>query len=63
MYYGNGWTLKKFGNKRVYKDSRGKIILKSKKILSDGLWDNVGLSIRVARDLKIPKKNHPKNNS
>ena len=56
VYYGSGWTLKKFGNKRVYKDGRGKIILKSKKILGDGLWNNVGLAIRVARDLKIPKK-------
>ena len=57
VYYGNGWTLKKFGNKKIYKDTKGKIILKSKKILSDGLWDNVGLAIKVARDLKISKKN------
>jgi folylpolyglutamate synthase/dihydropteroate synthase len=56
VYYGSGWTLNKFGNKRVYKDNKGKIILKSKKILSDGLWDNVGLAIRVAKDLKISKK-------
>ena len=56
VYYGSGWNLKKFGNKRIYKDNRGKIILKSKKILSDGLWNNVGLAIRVARDLKISKK-------
>ena len=57
VYYGSGWTLKRFGNVRIYKDNSGKIILKSKKILSDGLWDNVGLAIRVARDLKISKKN------
>ena len=56
VYYNKGWNLKKFGNKRIYKDNRGKIILKSEKILSNGLWDNVGLAIRVARDLKIPKK-------
>ena len=56
VYYNKGWTLKKFGNKRIYKDNRGKIILKSKKILSNGLWDNVGLAVRVARDLKISKK-------
>ena len=56
VYYGSGWILNKFGNKRIYKDNTGKIILKSKKILSDGLWDNVGLAIRVAKDLKIPKK-------
>jgi len=57
VYYGSGWILKKLGDKRIYKDNRGKIILKSKKILSDGLWNNVGLAIRVARDLKISKKN------
>ena len=56
VYYGSGWTLNKFGNKRIYKDNKGIIILKSKKILSDGLWNNVGLAIRVARDLKISKK-------
>jgi len=56
VYYGNGWTLKKFGNKRIYNDNRGKLILKSKKILSNGLWNNVGLAIRVARDLKISKE-------
>ena len=57
VYYGSGWTLKKLGNKRIYKDNKGKIILKSKKILGEGLWSNVGLAIRVARDLKISKKN------
>ena len=58
VYYGSGWTLKKFGNKRIYKDKEGKIILKSKKIFGEGLWDNVGLAIKVARDLKIPKSGH-----
>ena len=58
IHYGGGWTLKKIGSssKRVYEDKRGKIILKNQNILSDGLWDNVGLAIRVARDLKISKK-------
>ena len=57
VYHGSGWTLKKISSsKRVYEDKRGKIILKNKNILSDGLWDNVGLSISVARDLKISKK-------
>jgi len=57
VFYGSGWTIKKFGNnKRIYKDNRGKIILKSKKIYSEGLWWNIGLAIRVARDLKISKK-------
>ena len=57
IYYGSGWVLKKFDNKRIYKDEKGQIVLKSKKIVSDGLWDNVALAIRVARDLKISKKN------
>ena len=57
VYYNIGWTLKKHGNKRIYKDNLGKINLKSNKILSDGLWNNVGLAIKVARDLKISKKN------
>ena len=56
IYYGSGWTLKKLGNKKIYKDGKGKIILKSKKIISDGLWNNVALAIRVARDLEISKK-------
>ena len=57
VYADSGWTLKKIGNKRVYKDNKGEIILKSKKILSSGLWDNLGLAIAVARFLKISKKN------
>ena len=32
------------------------MILKSKKIFSEGLWDNIGLAIKVARDLGIKKK-------
>ena len=63
VYYNSGWTLKRSGEKRIYKDNKGKIILKSKKILSDGLWNNVGLAIRVARDLKISKKNYIKSTS
>lgn len=57
IYYGSGWIIKRSGNKRIYSDKRGKIVLKSKKIISDALWENVGLAIRVARDFKISKKN------
>jgi len=57
VYYGTGWTVKKISNnKRIYKDNGGKIILQNPNILSDGLWDNIGLSIRIARDLNISKK-------
>jgi len=56
IFYGNEWSLKKSGEKRIYKDRRGKIILKSNKIFSEGIWQNVGLAVRVARDLNISKK-------
>ena len=57
IFYGNAWTLKKMKGKMIYNDKSGKIILKSKKILSNGIWQNVGLAIKVARDFNIPKKN------
>ena len=57
IFYGNAWTLKKIDNKIIYKDKKGKIVLKSKKIFSDGIWQNVGLAIKVARDFKISNKN------
>ena len=56
IFYGNEWSLKKLGKKRIYKDRRGKLILKSNKIFSEGIWQNVGLAVRVARDLNISKK-------
>ena len=40
----------------LYKDEKGIIILKSNKIFSEGIWQNVGLAIKVARDLNIPKQ-------
>mgnify|MGYP001274788139 CR=1 FL=1 len=58
IYYGNGWTLKKVSNvKRIYEDYRGKIILQNPNIVSDALWENIALAIRVARDLEVSKKN------
>ena len=56
-YYGNAWTLKKAKGRMIYKDNKGKLILKSKKIFSDGIWQNVGLATKVARDFNISKKN------
>jgi len=56
IYYGSGWTLKKVKNKRIFKDEKGRLILKSKNIFSEGIWQNVGLAVKVARDLHIPSK-------
>ena len=63
LYYGE-WKILKFKNKRYYKDKENLIRLISKNIFSDGLWDNVGLAIKVALDLgvkpKIIKKTVPR---
>ena len=37
-------------------DNKNKIVLSSKNILSDGIWNNVGLAIKIALDLNIPRK-------
>lgn len=55
VFYGKDWALKKIGKKIIYKDKDDKLILYSKKILSEGIWQNVGLAIKVARDLNISK--------
>lgn len=55
-FYGQDWSLKERKNKKIYQDKKGKIIISSKKILSKGLWENVALAIKVARDLNISKK-------
>ena len=55
-YYGTDFKIIKNKNKYFYKDKKGKLILKSNKINSDGLWDNIALTIKVARDLKIKKE-------
>jgi len=63
LYYGE-WKILKLKNKRYYKDKENLIRLISKNIFSDGLWDNVGLAIKVALDLgikpEIIKKTLPK---
>jgi len=53
IFYGSSWTLKNFEKNKIYKDKKGIIKLQSDKILSDGIWDNVGLAIKVARDFNI----------
>ncbi len=56
IFYGADWHIKKINNKMVYKDKKNKITLKSKKIFSRGIWENVSLAIKVALDLNISKK-------
>ena len=55
IFYGSWRIINKKKNK-YYKDRNNNIYLDSKYINSDGLWENVGLAIKVALDLGI----HPK---
>ena len=63
LFYGS-WQIVNINNTRFYKDKENLIKLDSKYIFSDGLWENVGLAIKVALDLgvksKIIKKTIPK---
>ena len=63
IMYGS-WKIINKNKKRYYKDKKNLISLSSKYINSDGLWENVGLAIKVALDLgvdsKIIKKTLPK---
>ena len=63
VFYGS-WKIINKGKKRYYRDKNNLINLSSKYIHSDGLWENVGLAIKVALDLgidpKIIKKTIPK---
>ena len=63
VFYGS-WKIINKGKKRYYRDKNNLINLSSKYIHSDGLWENVGLAIKVALDLgvniKIIKKTLPK---
>ncbi len=63
IFYGS-WRIINKKNKKYYKDKENLIPLISKNINSDGLWENVGLAIKVALDLginfKIIKKTIPK---
>ena len=54
-YYGS-WRIIIKNNKKFYKDQNNLILLNSKNIYSDGLWENVGLAIKVAIDLGIDVK-------
>ena len=63
VFYGS-WKIINKNKKKYYKDKKNLINLNSKYINSDGLWENVGLAIKVALDLgvniKIVKKTLPK---
>jgi len=63
VFYGS-WKIINKNKKRYYRDKNNLINLNSKYIHSDGLWENVGLAIKVALDLgidpKIIKKTIPK---
>ena len=63
VFYGS-WKIINKNKKKYYKDKKNLINLNSKYINSDGLWENVGLAIKVALDLgidpRIIKKTLPK---
>ncbi len=62
-FYGS-WKIINENKKKYYKDKRNLVKLSSKHIHSDGLWESVGLAIKVALnlgvDIKIIKKTLPK---
>ena len=62
-FYGS-WKIINRNKKKYYRDKNNLINLNSKHIYSDGLWENVGLAIKLALDLgidpKIIKKTVPK---
>ena len=51
-FYGP-WKISNKKNKRCYKDKNNLIPLESKYIHSKGLWENVGLAIKISLDLGI----------
>ncbi len=55
IVYGS-WKIIKKNKKKYYKDHKNLIYLNSKYINSDGLWENVGLAIKLALDLGIDIK-------
>ena len=50
------WKIINKNNKKYYQDKKNLINLTSKYINSDGLWENVGLAIKIALDLGIDAK-------
>ncbi len=56
FFYGSDFKIKKKGNYYLYSDKKGYLKLNAKKIHSEGIWENIALSIKVARDLNINNK-------
>lgn len=54
--YPSAWRIMKIRGKYYYKDSKNKILIKSNYIKSSGLFDNLGLSIKIALDFGIKSK-------
>jgi dihydrofolate synthase/folylpolyglutamate synthase len=55
IIYGS-WKIINKNKKKYYKDKKNLIKLNSKRIHSDGLWENVGLAIKVALDFGVNPK-------
>tara|TARA_Y100000590_G_scaffold188761_1_gene215079 strand:+ start:1846 stop:3123 length:1278 start_codon:yes stop_codon:yes gene_type:complete len=55
-YYGKDFKIKKKNNSYFYYDKKGVLKLKASEIHSDGIWENIALVIRIARDLNIKNK-------
>jgi len=55
IIYGS-WKIINKNKKKYYKDKKNLIKLNSKRIHSDGLWENIGLAIKVALDFGVNPK-------
>mgnify|MGYP001327908344 CR=1 FL=1 len=55
IIYGS-WKIVNKNKKKYYKDKKNLINLTSQNIHSEGLWENVGLAIKVALDLGVGTK-------
>ena len=55
-YYGKDFKIKKKNNSYFYYDKKGVLKLKASEIHSDGIWENIALVIKIARDLNIKNK-------
>ena len=55
IIYGS-WKIVNKNKKKYYKDKKNLINLTSQNIRSEGLWENVGLAIKVALDLGVGTK-------
>ena len=56
FYYGTHFKIVKKKKIYFYKDNKGTLKLIANQIHSDGLWENIALSIKVCRDLQINNK-------